>query len=309
MKIKFVGNVFRKRDANVITFGVNIGKDAKKSIHAVRKASLFVEPFDESGKNLLENVKIYDDGNLKIEYLDQIFEKVLKIRNKGKIPLIISRCHYPTLHALGAFGPNLHLIIFDAHLDLKNSYMDEKIKEMNFCHTNEIPTKEFNDSTWLRRFVEFSYNKNILIIGARSFDEDEINFAKKNGIKILTSNKIKENINKAKEIVKEFSSSKEVYVSLDIDVFDPSIAPAVDHPEPNGLNFYEFSQLIDSLNGKLVGLDLCCMKKIEGEVTEFLAVKSVFKILSKLKKRKNLNGQVAHVPSDCKYYTYDYNSN
>lgn len=279
--VRFLGNIFKRKEANVIVFGVSIGRNAKKAINAVRRVSLFVEPF-ENGKNLLEGIKIFDEGNLKIKYLDQIYEKVLKIRAKGKIPLVISRCHYPTLHVLGAFDENLHLIIFDAHLDLKNSYLDEKIEEMNFCHTNEIPRKEFNDSTWLRRYVEFSYNKNILVVGARSFDEDEIKFAKKNGIEILLASKVKENIKKTKKIVEKFSLGNEVYVSLDVDVFDPSIAPAVDYPEPNGLSFHEFSQLVDSIKGKVRGLDLCCFKKIENEITEFLVVKAAFKILSKI---------------------------
>jgi len=282
MKLKFVGNVFRKRDANVIVFGIPIGKNWKDSLRALRKASLFVEPFENS-KNLLENVRIYDEGNLKLNYVDQIFEKCLKIVSEQKIPLMLARCHFPTLYALGAFDKKTKIIVFDAHLDMKEKYLDEKIKEMNFCKTNEIPNKEFNDATWLRRFIEYSYNTNILIVGARAFDENEMEFLMKNRIKIVSANKIKENLNKARKIVENFSSKNKIYISLDIDVFDPSLAPAVDHPEPNGINYLEFSKLVDSIKGKIVGLDLCCFKKIkENEITEFLAIKAIFKILSKI---------------------------
>jgi len=283
---KFFGEIFEEREANVICFGVAIGKNGKKALKAIRNASLFVEPFDE-GKNLLENIKIFDEGNLKLEYLDQIFEKISEIRNKNKIPLMLSRCHLPTLYALGAFDPKTHLIVFDAHLDLKDSYIDERIEEMNYFPRENLPSKEFNDSTWLRRFIDYSYNSNILVLGVRDFDEEEMDFARKNNIKFFTSNQIKRNLEKVKKLIKDFSKGKKVYISLDIDVFDPSIAPAVDYPIPNGLNFSQFCELVDSIKGKMVGIDVNCFKKLKNsEVTEFLIVKSVFKLLSKIKKER-----------------------
>jgi hypothetical protein len=71
--------------------------------------------------------------------------------------------------------------------------------------------------------------------------------------------------------------------SLDIDVFDPSFAPNVHYPEPSGISFEDFRKVVDKIKGEIVGIDLCCLKfSEESYQTEFLAVKSLFKILSKV---------------------------
>jgi len=284
MKLRFVTSLYSKKESNIVVFSPLFGKDAEKSYRALRRASLHVEPFDESGKNLLENVKIYDEGNLKLEYLDQIYEKVLKLRTKQKIPFMISRNHVSTLFALGAFPEKIKILIFDAHLDSKERYMDEKIKEMDEFE-DDVISEEINDATWLRRFVDYSYNTKILVIGARSFSEEEIEFFKEQNLKYFTASQIKEDFEKVKKKIENFTKNSEIYVSLDVDVFDPSIAPAVDYPEPSGIFLNEFFKLVEAIKGKIVGLDTCCFKKIsENEITEFLVVKAMFKLLNQTSK-------------------------
>ena len=78
------------------------------------------------------------------------------------------------------------------------------------------------------------------------------------------------------------SANLSVYVSVDMDVFDPSIAPGVVNPEPNGILYRDFTQLISELKGKkIIGLDCVEIKPLgENKVTEFLAVKVIFELLS-----------------------------
>ena len=85
-------------------------------------------------------------------------------------------------------------------------------------------------------------------------------------------------------MLRKFLDGSRVYISVDIDAFDPSIAPKVDHPEPNGLFLNEFMELIEAFDkSKLAGLDLCCIKDLnDNQRTEFLGIRVVLEILSLL---------------------------
>jgi agmatinase len=190
---------------------------------------------------------------------------------------MLSYSHLPSYYAFQAFGENVKLVVFDAHADLKESYMDKKIAGYG------IKNKKLNDATWLRNLCMIKNPKKIAILGLRSCDEEELNFIKNNGIFYYTSENIKKNLFQAKNVLREFTRNSHVYVSLDIDVFDPSVAPGVDHPEPNGLFFDHFSELVRFIGGEIIGMDVCCVKPMKGnDQTEFLAVRSVFEILSKI---------------------------
>jgi len=281
MRIRFICDLFTPEEASILVFGVPIGKDSKKALASLRRVSDFVEPFDIDKKiNLLENVKIADVGDLRLKNLDEITEKTRRVIAKKKIPLILGGGHLLTFFALKSFE-DVKLIVFDAHCDLKDKYEDEVIKDLDFVKGIKFDPK-INDATWLRRTSELFNPKNILLMGVRSCDEDEFEYMNKNGISYFTSNQIKDDLREVGERLKEFTKNSKVYVSLDIDVFDPSFAPAVHHPEPNGISFKEFSRLIEKIDGKIVGVDLTCLKPIiNNQVTEFLAVRSVFEIGAK----------------------------
>jgi len=85
--------------------------------------------------------------------------------------------------------------------------------------------------------------------------------------------------------IQEFSEDSRIYITLDVDVFDPSIAPAVHQPEPDGIYFLEFKSLLRAISGSIVGFDVCCLKPIKGnQITEFLVTRVLFEILSLVKK-------------------------
>jgi agmatinase len=274
--IKFSVASLKKEESNVILLGLNYTRDSKKVLKQMRKASYFVEPFDIHGKNLLENAKIFDAGNLKIKKFEKISEIFLKIRNEGKIPLMISRGHLPTFYITRNLKEE-KLIIFDAHADCKDKYIDEIIA---FDALNE-KKKEFNGSTWLRRLLESSKIE-VLLIGLRSFDEDELEFLEEKRVKFFTPLELRKKPQALGEI-KKFTKNSKIYISLDFDVFDPSIFPAVDYPEPGGLSYFDFVEIMEAIKGKLIGSDVCCFKPIEDNLmSEFLAIKSIFHILSKI---------------------------
>lgn len=264
-KIKFVTDVFSEDEANVIAFGV----DCPPSL---REASQLVEPFDiDEQRNLLENVRIFDAGDIKIE---EVESKTKEILSAEKMPLILSKEHTVTLHAMETMPANTKLVVFDAHVDLKDEYEGSK----------------FSHACWLKRWCEIGDYKNVVIIGVRSCDENEFEFMKSNGILYFTTKKIKEDLESVKQRLRNFVADSPVYVSMDMDVFDPSIAPAVKYPEPGGILYKDFLALLEALKGaKIVGMDCVEIKPIpENRVTEFLAVKSIFKLLLFSSKRFNL---------------------
>lgn len=266
---KFLTDDFSEADANLIVFGVPAGKD-RKSVDAFRKTSWFVEVYDvDKKKNLLENVKPFDIGNVKIEDAGKTRKG---ISGKDKVSLMISDAHLPTFYALKNFKGKL--LVFDAHNDLYDDYLDEKIVAATNTRNRKI-----NDTTWLRRLVEEN-NLEVFIVGLRSLNEDIMKYIEEENIQYATSNDVRKNLEKVINDVRNFAKNSPLYISLDIDVFDPSIAPGVKYPEPGGILFPDFQQIIDSIDSKIKGVDVCCMK--DNDVTNFLAVRSVFEILSKI---------------------------
>ena len=280
---KFLWEHSNQKNGNVVVFGVPIGKNAGQALKCLRETSEFLESFDiENKRNLLENIEINDIGNLKLKSLEEITKQTRKIIENNKIPLILGGNHLLSLYSIQAFD-NTKVIVFDAHGDLKNKYDDEKMREMDYYANGKFDAKT-NEATWLRRLCENVNPKDILIFGIRSCDEFELEYMKKNSLKYFTSKLIETNLEAVKQTIKEFTKDAKVYISVDLDAFDPSIAPAVDHPEPNGILFKDFNELVNSISGKVVGMDICCLKPIkDNQVTEFLAIKIIFEILGLVK--------------------------
>lgn len=258
---KFVTDVFSEEEANVVAFGIECPR-------SLREVSQLVEPFDvDEQRNLLENVRIYDAGDIK---LGEVEQKVKGAVSAKKLPLILANEHTATLHAMKAMPSSMKLVVFDAHADLKDEY--EGSRQSHAC--------------WLRRWCEVAKENcgNVAIVGLRSCDEEEFEFMKSNGILYFTAEKIKDDSENIKQRLQNFigGSNSAVYISIDMDVFDPSVAPAVRYAEPGGLDYDEFLSLIEVLKEKkIVGLDCVEIRPLgENKITEFLAVKVIFKMMS-----------------------------
>lgn len=284
---EFLTELDKFEDADVVIFGVPLGKDASKVLDFFRETSWFVEFFDVDGKkNFIQSIKFFDAGNIFLSSENDIFVKTKEVLDNKKVPLIIGKSHLLTLFSLKAFD-RVKVVSFDAHADIKNEYEDEKIASSAEPLRMENISK-FNCATWLRRVFEEG-KKDIAIIGLRSCDEDDYSFIESNRILTFTPNQIRKDFyekERIKEKLRKFCENSKVYISVDVDVFDPSIAPAVDHPEPNGLMLNEFLEFLDIFKGKIAGFDLVeiafCEKKLM-EITNFLATRVVLEILSRIK--------------------------
>ncbi|OGI15654.1 agmatinase [Candidatus Micrarchaeota archaeon RBG_16_49_10] len=263
---RFPASAKSEKEADLVVFGVPFDSTvdympgARFGCRAVREATNFIEPFDlKTGKNILEKTKIFDAGDLApnrgdsketVEIVRRYVEGLLK---KGKFPLMIGGEHLISLGAVKTLPKGTKIVSFDAHYDLKEVWEGS----------------EYTHNTWLRRAAEIVGPQNICIIGVRAGDEFEHEFAKK----IL--------VNPSKEQLKKFCKGN-IYLSIDMDVFDISIAPGVGTPEPDGMLFREFDELLKIVcKGKVIGMDLVEARPLgDDKITEILGAKTIFRALN-----------------------------
>ena len=123
------------------------------------------------------------------------------------------------------------LIVFDSHPD---------------CMP---PMQEPTHEEWLSKLVEKGFPaENILIIGLRNSWKTETTFLKEKKIQTININLFLEDFENACDTIMEFTSGKEVYVSIDIDVIDPAFAPATGYPVAGGLTSRQMIYLIQRIN-------------------------------------------------------------
>ena len=123
------------------------------------------------------------------------------------------------------------LIVFDAHPD---------------CMP---PMKNPTHEEWLRKLIEDGFPiENILLIGIRNSDIEEIKFLNEKKMKIISVNQIQGNLQDIADAITEFANRKELYVSIDIDAVDPAFAPSTGYLEPGGLTSREMIYLVQRLN-------------------------------------------------------------
>ena len=199
---------------------------------------------NEQGKpidlNLLELEEIHlDNGNLELSN-KLIYENGLETFETKPKAFFIGGDHSISYSLVKAFlkycrnkGKEPCLIIFDAHPDC--------MTPINL----EIPTHE----EWLRALIESGFpSENVLLVGARNSDTKELEFLSKNRIRNIGLNQLLTNLEDICDTIMEFSSGKELYLSLDIDVVDPAFAPATGYIEPGGLTSRQFLYLVQRMN-------------------------------------------------------------
>ncbi len=233
---------------------------------------------NESGKNIdvdlldLEEIHLDNSDLKKTEKL--IYENSLETFESKPKTIFLGgdqSISYPILSAFKDYCKNSHvescLIVFDAHPDCKKS--------------KGYPTNE----EWLRRLIEEGFStKNILIVGMRNSEREESEFL--NGIKIKTINvnRLTEDLHETCDTIMEFSNGKELYISIDIDVIDPSFAPSVSKSESGGITSREFLYIIQRMNKikNLRAVDITEINSEEDKKRGNITVKLGAKILSEL---------------------------
>lgn len=268
------------QEADVIIFGALVGKHSE-SIENLRKESFFLEPFDLNKKfNFFDKIKVADTGDIEIKSLDDITKKIREITGRGKVPVMFSGGHVSSLFSIRGFDNDVKVVVFDAHCDSRDKYEDENMINASFVKGIRYDDR-VNPVTWFRRSSESRTPENYFLIGIREGDEFELEYLEKNNVLFFTSQQMREDFDGLKAKLRDFVKNSQVYISVDIDCFDPAFAPAVYHPEPGGISFQDFVELMSVFDGsKIVGFDLVELKSLpDNSVTEFLATRVIFEIL------------------------------
>ncbi|MCK4243285.1 agmatinase [Candidatus Bathyarchaeota archaeon] len=238
--------------------------------HQIIDASRYVERFDMELQNepYKKGIFTFDEmetvkGN-PAKTLERVRLSVKNLLNDSKIPILIGGEHTITFGAVQAFPRDIIVVVFDAHADLRESYEGDHLSH----------------ACVMRRIIESG--RDIIVIGVRSMSQEEYNFAKENAISIFFREAMKNKFRRSLTDILSKIKGKNVYLSLDVDVFDPSEVPAVSTPEPDGLSFGEVKETIREIcySANIVGVDLVEVTPIPGNnITEFLSARILYKII------------------------------
>jgi agmatinase len=252
------------------------GKGTSKGPEAILKASHYVELFDEE----LNRELCFEKGICAVEEikfgskkgkpaLDLIYRKVKELIDGKKFVVSLGGEHTiaaATIKAHYDSYKNLSVLHFDAHSDLRDEYEGTKYSHASFAaRVSEFTTK-------------------ITQVGIRAQCIEEYRFIKEKGIKTFYAFEIrngKYGKNWDDKIIKTLN--KNVYITFDLDYFDPSIVTSTGTPEPDGFLWSETVKLLKKLGKKrnVVGFDLVELAPVKSNpFPDFLAAKLVYKMLN-----------------------------
>ncbi|MBP2027468.1 agmatinase [Acetoanaerobium pronyense] len=209
----------------------------------MRNDSFGLETYSPYLDKDMEDYKMFDMGDLDFPFgnpekvIDMIEEAADEIVSSSKIPFMIGGEHLVTLGSVKSVYkkyPDLHIIHLDAHADLREDYMGQKLSH----------------ATVLRRCHDFLGDGKIYQFGIRSGTKEEFHWAKDH----VSMNPF--NLDGLNEIVEKLKD-KPVYITIDLDVLDPSAFPGTGTIEPGGISFkdlIEAFKLFNNLNN-IVGMD------------------------------------------------------
>jgi len=242
-------------------------KGSDRGPKAIIEASMNMELYD-----LETNTEVYKNGiftseeilsNSSEEMIECVYDRVTELIKDGKFVVTLGGEHtvsLPTIKTHHNIYNNISILHLDAHSDMRDTYLGNK-----FSHACVMArVKEIND--------------NIVSIGIRSLDSSELDNINKNNTFFA------KDICGSENWIGEATSklNQNVYISIDLDVFDPSIMPSTGTPEPGGLDWYTVINFLNEVckNRNLIGFDVVELCPTENIAPDFLAAKLIYKLLS-----------------------------
>ena len=240
---------------------------------AIIDASRYMERFDDELNQETFRIGIHTMEPLAIQDLspedmvDKIYVQTLELLKANKFPVILGGEHTVSVGAVKAFKeiyPAVSVLQLDAHYDLRDIYFGSKL----------------NHGCVARRISEICP---IVQTGTRSMskeDKEYLSGAANGRVKAISVYDILE-MPMWKDAISN-ALSESVYITIDLDVFDPALVPATGTPEPGGFGWYETLSLLREItkDKKVVGFDvveLCPVK--DNIISDFLAAKLIYRLL------------------------------
>jgi len=243
-------------------------KGADKGPEAIMAASIALEFYD-----IETNSEVHKKG---IHTIDPILEKsspealVNAVHSKAsflikekKFPVFVGGNHSVSIGSIKAFSgvyKNLSVLQLDAHSDLRPKYEGSP----------------FNHACAMARARE---NAKLVQVGIRSMAVDELPFVERD--RIFYSHELKYDKSLYSRAIDKLTD--DVYITIDLDVFDPSVMPSTGTPEPGGPEYYELMHFLRDVAGRknVVGFDVVELCPSEhNKAPDFLAAKVIYQLLS-----------------------------
>lgn len=247
----FIGCDSSYADANIVIFGAPFDSTtsyrpgARFGSSAMRHESFGLETYSPYQDKDLTDCKIFDSGDLELCFgsaesaLSDIESRAKVILNDGKLPVLLGGEHLVTLGAVRAAVdkyPDLHIIHFDAHADLRDDYLGAKLSH----------------ACVLRRCHDLIGDGKIHQFCIRSGDREEFRFAEKH------TDMHKFDFSGLEELIEKLRETNEpVYFTIDLDCLDPSVFPGTGTPEAGGVRFLSLLSAVRTVaKANIIGADV-----------------------------------------------------
>lgn len=245
----FIGCDSEYADSKIVIFGAPFDSTTsyrpgtRFASAAIRNESFGIETYSPYQDRDLLDIKVFDGGDMELCFgnpakaLNEIEGFTDEILTDGKIPCMIGGEHLVTLGTVRAAVkkyPDLHIIHFDAHADLREDYLGETLSHASV----------------MKRCWELVGDGKIYQFGIRSGDREEFLWGKDH----VVTNKF--DFTGLLDAVKQIGD-KPVYLTIDLDVLDPSCFCGTGTPEAGGVSFKELMSALDAIkNTNIIGFDI-----------------------------------------------------
>lgn len=243
-------------------------RGANKGPDAILEASVNLEFYDvetssEAHLNGINTVEPILEKETPGKLVNAVYKRTLELLNDKKFPVIIGGNHTVPIGSFKAFSEvydNLTILQLDAHADLRQEYEGS----------------EFNHACAMARAREFAP---IVQVGIRSMSVGELPYV--NSDRIFYSHELYYDKSLYSKAIDKLTEN--VYITIDLDVFDPSIIPSTGTPEPGGPSYQELIHFLRDVIKKknVVGFDIVelCPSDIN-KAPDFIAAKIIYQLLS-----------------------------
>jgi agmatinase len=254
---------------------VSYGGGTGRGPRGLLDASRYVEFYDEElGTELCSRVGIATlapinfGKSVDAKAMAKIYDVVKRVLADDKVAVVIGGEHTVSQAPIKAYlekYPDLSVLHFDAHADLRDSYEGSK----------------YSHASVMARVCEFLDPARLVQVGIRALSPEEAEFIRQRNVSTFYAHQIRAMEEWIPSVLPKLT--EHVYVSFDVDAFDPPLMPSTGTPEPNGLFWPETMRLLRLIGEQkqIVGFDVVELAPVRGVPhPDYTAAKLTYKLMN-----------------------------